>query len=144
MHEEEWLEKKQCDSHNGSLSGNQMKTENLHAEGLPSRPRSLRRRPRTGFGASRRQRRLSARSDGGSRSESGRELSGRREDALSEVLTPMQAADLLGLGRSAMYERIRSGEIPHLRLGRKILISRLVLAQLVSGEQPARAAGDKP
>ncbi|MFC2042029.1 helix-turn-helix domain-containing protein [Chloroflexota bacterium] len=38
------------------------------------------------------------------------------------VLTPEEARKKLGIGRGLMYESIRRGTIPHLRIGRKILI----------------------
>ena len=33
-----------------------------------------------------------------------------------------EAAHLLGIGRSAAYEAVRSGEIPSIKIGRRILI----------------------
>jgi excisionase family DNA binding protein len=33
-----------------------------------------------------------------------------------------EAGRLLGIGRSAAYEAIRRGEIPHLRIGRRYLV----------------------
>ncbi len=38
------------------------------------------------------------------------------------VYTPEEARRLLKLGRSSIYEGIRRGEIPHLKVGRRILI----------------------
>jgi excisionase family DNA binding protein len=87
---------------------------------------------------------VSSRLGAHARTDPDRDLTIRREDALSAILTPMEAARLLGLGRSAMYERLRTGEIPHKRLGRKYLISRLVLARFVSGEQWEHGEGGKP
>jgi excisionase family DNA binding protein len=33
-----------------------------------------------------------------------------------------EAGRFLGIGRSAAYEAVRRGEIPHLRIGRRVLV----------------------
>jgi excisionase family DNA binding protein len=38
------------------------------------------------------------------------------------TLTVEQTAKLLGIGRSTAYELVRTGDIPSLRLGRRILV----------------------
>ena len=38
------------------------------------------------------------------------------------VLTIEEVAQILGLGRSATYESARRGELPTLRLGRRVLV----------------------
>lgn len=38
------------------------------------------------------------------------------------TITVEEAAELLGLGRSAAYEAVRRGDLPARRLGRRILI----------------------
>jgi excisionase family DNA binding protein len=38
------------------------------------------------------------------------------------TLTVEQTAKLLGIGRSTAYELIRTGDIPSLRLGRRIVV----------------------
>jgi excisionase family DNA binding protein len=40
--------------------------------------------------------------------------------------------------RSGWYEAIRRGEIPHIRMGRRILIPRQALERLLAGELPGR------
>lgn len=40
------------------------------------------------------------------------------------ILTVPEAARLLKVGRTTLRDHIRAGEIPHLRLGRKILLRR--------------------
>ena len=42
-----------------------------------------------------------------------------------------EAASLLGISRSTAYECVRRGEIPSLTLGRRVLITRAQLEQLV-------------
>lgn len=50
------------------------------------------------------------------------------------TLTVDEVADLLGISRSLAYELVRIGEIPSLRLGRRVLVPRRALHQLV--EEP--------
>jgi len=47
------------------------------------------------------------------------------------VLTPMETAKLLRIGRGTVYEQIRCGKIAHLRLGRKILVPRAALLRML-------------
>ncbi len=47
------------------------------------------------------------------------------------TLTVDEAADLLGISRSLAYELVRIGELPSLRLGRRILIPRRAIYELV-------------
>ena len=50
--------------------------------------------------------------------------------------TVPEAAALLGISRSTAYECVRRGEIPSLTLGRRVLITRAQLEQLL-GPLPA-------
>jgi excisionase family DNA binding protein len=50
-----------------------------------------------------------------------------------------EAGQLLGLGRSATYAAIGRGEIPSIRIGRKILVPRRALEQLLD----VPAAGER-
>jgi excisionase family DNA binding protein len=45
-----------------------------------------------------------------------------------------EAARLLGISRAFAYECIARGEIPHLRIGRRILVPRSALHKFVEGE----------
>ena len=48
-----------------------------------------------------------------------------------------EAARIIGVGRNRLYESIREGQLPVLRLGRRILISRAVLERVLeAGELP--------
>ena len=49
------------------------------------------------------------------------------------TLSVMEAAVLLGVSRNSLYEAVRRGEVPHLRIGRRIVISRRQLENLVDG-----------
>ncbi|HLF76658.1 MAG TPA: helix-turn-helix domain-containing protein [Dehalococcoidia bacterium] len=42
-----------------------------------------------------------------------------------------EAARLLGLSRDAAYQAIERGEIPHLRIGRRILVPRFALSRMI-------------
>jgi excisionase family DNA binding protein len=49
-----------------------------------------------------------------------------------EVLTVDEAAKVLRVGRSTVYDAIKRGEVPCVRVGRRLLISRRVLDKLLS------------
>ncbi len=46
-----------------------------------------------------------------------------------EVLRVPEAARLLGVSRDALYEAIKRGEVPHRRIGRRILLCKEVLLE---------------
>lgn len=52
------------------------------------------------------------------------------------TLTVEEAARLLGVSRALAYEIVRDGEIPSLRLRRRIVIPRRVIDALLRGESP--------
>lgn len=54
-----------------------------------------------------------------------------------EVLTVLETAQLLRLSRNATYEAIKRGEIPVLRIGRRLLVPRLALLRLLEGIKPS-------
>ena len=45
--------------------------------------------------------------------------------------TVTEAAALLGISRTTAYECVRRGEIPSLTLGRRVVISRVVLERML-------------
>ena len=49
------------------------------------------------------------------------------------VYTVAEAGKLLGLSRNLTYESIRMGQIPSIRVGRRILIPRAALIRLLEG-----------
>ncbi len=55
------------------------------------------------------------------------------------VLSVKEARRQLGLSRGLMYEALRSGQIPSIRIGRRILIPRAALKRMLD-----RAAEDSP
>ena len=56
----------------------------------------------------------------------------------SLTLTIPQAAQLLGISVSKAYEAARSGQLPTLRVGSRVLISRRRLEELIDGPGPAQ------
>lgn len=57
------------------------------------------------------------------------------------TLTVEQAARLLGIGRATAYEGVRTGAIPSLRIGRRILVSRAALGKLLEGTGAPQGSG---
>ncbi len=58
------------------------------------------------------------------------------------VLTVSEAAAFLRISPWTAYERVRTGDIPVLRMGRRILVSRVVLERMLEqagGETPDHA-----
>ena len=48
------------------------------------------------------------------------------------VYSIIEMAELLGIGRSKAYELVRSGTIPSLRLGRRIVVPKLALSRFLA------------
>jgi len=55
-------------------------------------------------------------------------------DDEKKTLSVEEAARYLGIGRNTAYECVRKGEIPSIRLGRRILVPRNRLEQLLNTE----------
>jgi excisionase family DNA binding protein len=51
-----------------------------------------------------------------------------------DVLTVEEVRKRLRLGRNAMYDAISNGQVPSIRLGRRILIPRVALEAMLRGE----------
>lgn len=49
----------------------------------------------------------------------------------SLVLTPAETAKLLRIGRGTVYEQIRLGVIPSIRMGRRILVPKAPLMKML-------------
>jgi len=71
---------------------------------------------------------------------------GERAHGPALTVTVEEAARLLGISRTLAYELVTRGELPHLRLGRRIVVSRRALELMVDGgllgqssEPPGRA-----
>jgi excisionase family DNA binding protein len=48
------------------------------------------------------------------------------------TLTAREASQLLGLSRTSVYQGISTGEIPHVKVGKRILIPKVALEKLLS------------
>lgn len=55
------------------------------------------------------------------------------------TLTVEEAARLLGISRSLAYELVRDGEIPSLRLRRRIVVPRRAIDAMLRGKRPESA-----
>ncbi len=53
--------------------------------------------------------------------------------------TVPEAAEALGIGRNAAYEAARTGQLPTIRIGKRILVPVVALERLLDLEQPERA-----
>jgi excisionase family DNA binding protein len=49
------------------------------------------------------------------------------------VVSVQKAANLLGISRNATYEAVRIGEIPSIKIGRRVIIPRAALMKMLSG-----------
>jgi excisionase family DNA binding protein len=56
-----------------------------------------------------------------------------RQAALT--LTVEEAAELLGIGRNSAYEAIKRGELRAVRIGRRLLVPRQALFQMLEGSK---------
>jgi len=52
------------------------------------------------------------------------------------TLTIDETAKLLGIGRQLAYNRAKTGEIPVIKIGRRLLVSRSALAKLLAEPKP--------
>jgi excisionase family DNA binding protein len=50
------------------------------------------------------------------------------------TLTVPEAARVLGIGRSAAYEAVRTGQLPSIRVGRRVIVPIPALAARLLGE----------
>jgi excisionase family DNA binding protein len=65
------------------------------------------------------------------------ELSSREaEPSLREVLNTDEVAELLGVGRNSVYEAAGRGELPHRRMGKRLLFSRAAVLDWLSCKVP--------
>jgi len=56
-------------------------------------------------------------------------------DEPREVLNVDQVAELLGLGRNTVYDAANRGEIPHRRVGRRLIFCRSAVLEWVKGDR---------
>lgn len=59
-------------------------------------------------------------------------------DEHRRTYTVTEAAAVLGIGRSAAYEAARTGQLPTIKIGKRILVPRVALERLLSGPSAAK------
>jgi excisionase family DNA binding protein len=60
------------------------------------------------------------------------------------TLTVEEAAALLGISRAFAYEAVRRGEIPSIRIGRRVLVPKAALERLVGSVETPETSADEP
>jgi len=65
---------------------------------------------------------------------------GKRGEGMEDKLTLSveEAAKLLGIGRNLCYDRVKTGEIPVIKIGRRLLVPRRALEKLLEQGQYKR------
>ncbi len=61
----------------------------------------------------------------------------RRAQHDPDLLNADEAAAMLGVGRGSIYSAVRRGEVPHRRIGRKVLFSRRALQRWLAHAEDA-------
>lgn len=61
------------------------------------------------------------------------------DDNLPPILTVEQTAQLLGISRGLAFTAVRAGDIPSIRIGRRILVPRDRLRQMLGLDDTATA-----
>lgn len=56
---------------------------------------------------------------------------------VAEVLNVDEVAELLRVGRNSVYDAANRGEIPHRRIGKRLIFSRTAVMEWLNGKQPA-------
>lgn len=56
------------------------------------------------------------------------------EDKLT--LSVEEAAKVLGIGRNLCYDKVKTGEIPVIKIGRRLLVPRAALEKLLADPKP--------
>ena len=60
------------------------------------------------------------------------------------VLTVNEVAELLGMSRNSIYNGIRRGEIPHIRIGKLVLIPHVALNDMLNKASEKRSGQGLP
>lgn len=55
-----------------------------------------------------------------------------------------EAAVVLGISRASAYQAVTRGEIPCIRIGRRILVPKAALERMLEGAAPPGGAGEEP
>ena len=54
-------------------------------------------------------------------------------DLNRQTYTVVETAEILGIGRSSAYQAVRDGQIPAIRLGRRLLVPKVALERMLNG-----------
>jgi excisionase family DNA binding protein len=57
----------------------------------------------------------------------------RREEQRRATVTVPEAAEILGVGRNQAYEGVKSGQIPVIRIGHRLLVPLPALERMLQG-----------
>jgi len=68
------------------------------------------------------------------KNQEGKEANKVEEEKLT--LTVEETAKLLGIGRNLCYDRVKTGEIPVIKVGRRLLVPRRALERLLEEPRP--------
>jgi excisionase family DNA binding protein len=61
-------------------------------------------------------------------------------EAVRRTVTIAEAGMLLGVGRNSAYEAVKSGQIPVIKIGRRMVVPVAALERLLDGDAPKGAA----
>lgn len=59
------------------------------------------------------------------------------------TLTIEETAKVLGIGRQLAYDRVKTGEIPVIKIGRRLLVPRRALEKLLEEPKPLNSNEDR-
>jgi len=57
------------------------------------------------------------------------------------TLTVGECAKILGIGRQLAYDKVKTGEIPVIKIGRRLLVPRRALEKLLADPKPLNLTG---
>jgi excisionase family DNA binding protein len=60
------------------------------------------------------------------------------------TFTVEEAATALGISRAFAYESVRRGDIPHIKIGRRVLVPKVALQRLLSSADPDSEGSPEP
>ena len=63
---------------------------------------------------------------------------------MRETLTVVEAARVLGISRNSTYEAVRTGSVPSLRIGRRIVVPAAALRRLLDSDLPGPGSAQTP
>lgn len=63
--------------------------------------------------------------------------------AMRETIDAQEAADIVGLSEWSVYNLVRRGEVPHIRIGRRVLFRRSTLLAWLDEREAASTAREE-